>query len=196
MILTVPLVEISISKTTVPRGTPLRASDAGNVAEPCRSSLGMPSSSVVLKRVLTVGVGCGFVTAISGGLGNGGGAKSVKKFSTGVVMSIGTVACGMGTRVGSGNALTCVSEGGGGGRSGGGSSSGGGGGGSMVAVSNSLIVRSGVMIFPVNKRENPNTANRAMAAQIPRMMALRFKVNVRWLRIQRPRLLVLQRRSL
>ena len=94
MMFTAPLVDISISNTTVPRRTPLLASDAGKVADPWRSRLGMPSSSVVSKRVFSVGLGRGVGVGVTiwGGLGNGAGAKSVKKFSTGVVMSMGIVA--------------------------------------------------------------------------------------------------------
>lgn len=74
--------------------------------------------------------GLGRSCNVSGAIGSGAGARSVKKFSTGAVISIGTCACGIGTRVGSGRALTSVrAGGGGGGASGGGSSIGGGGGG-------------------------------------------------------------------
>ena len=64
-----------------------------------------------------------------GATGSGAGARSVKKFSTGAVMSMGIFACGTGTRVGSGRELTSVRAGGGGGESEGGSSIGGAGGG-------------------------------------------------------------------
>lgn len=114
----------------------------------------------------------------SGSMGSEAGAISVKKFSTGVLMSIGICACGIGTRVGSGSALTSVSEGGGGGEiSGGGSSKGGGGGGgSNVAISTSRIVRSVVAGSLVYRRALPRTTRIIAEAAMPMMVDLKFKL--------------------
>ncbi len=180
---TEPDVDSSTSRITVPLLIPCLESEVGNVAEPWRSRRGVPSSSFVLKWVLTAGV----VLAVgvtdwgldgngAGEMGSCSGGASVKKFSTGAVISIGTRASGMGTRVGSGMELTSVNAGGGGGASGGGSSNGGGGGGWKMAVSTSRTVRSAVSGWTVNKRAIPRTANRIAEAAMPMMVDRKFKI--------------------
>jgi len=119
--------------------------------------------------------GCG-----SGNGSRGGGKRSWReigeKLSTGALMSMGTYACGMGTRVGSGKELTSVRAGGGGGASGGRSSiGGGGGGGSKVVVSTSRISRSGTVLSIVYRRAIPSTASRMAEAAMPVMVDLKFK---------------------
>ena len=110
-----------------------------------------------------------------GAAGNGAGDRSAKKVSTGTLMFIGTCACGMDTRDGSGSGLTLVKAGGGGGASGGGFSAGGGGGGSMVTVSISRTSRSGTWVSTVKRRAMPSTAKRMAEAAMPMMVDLRFK---------------------
>lgn len=178
---TAPDGEIEILNTTVPRLTPLRASDEGKVAEPCLITRGILSSSPEVYWDFVIGgalgrtglVWVGFRVGI-GGVGRGAGARSAKKISTGVVMSNGISARGMGTLVRSGSAVTSMSAGGGGGVSGI-SSRGGGGGGSKVAVSTLRMVRSGIVVVTVNSRATPSTARSMAEAAMPMMVDLRFK---------------------